>query len=132
GNIQVIDRAISVQVLSSKILRRENAAASVQVEERVRIQMLPLAAEAQAVVSHGPIQSLAELNAIELGTLRNSEISTVLYAGEADFVPHRKPSGIGHRIVRAENRNGVQEPIAVEHEAIDHARRNDPCPCGQG
>src|SRR5882762_4594294 len=93
--------------------------------------MLPLSPESQCVLSQSPIQVIADLVAIELGTLRNSEIGAILQAGEANFVSSCQSRRIGYRIVGTERWNGVQKPIAVEVEAVHQAGRNDARPGGQ-
>ena len=61
-----------------------------------------------------PAQCVADLIAIELGALGDAEVRTVLQAREPNFVSRRQPRRIGHRIIRAEGWDRVQEPIPVE------------------
>ena len=90
--------------------------------------MLPLASDSHRVLSGSPAQRVAQLVAVEFCALWNTEVGAILEVGEADFVAHGQTRGIGHRIIWAECWNGVQEPVAVEDEAVDHARRNNSCP----
>ena len=94
--------------------------------------MLPFAAEPQRVAARHPAQCVANLVAVELCALGDTEVRAVLQGREADFIACGQSRGIRDRVVRAKSGYGVQEPVPVENEAVGQARRNNPRPVGQG
>src|SRR5213080_4743358 len=93
--------------------------------------MLPLPAKPDGVTSHHPAQRVANLVAVELRTLWNAEIGAILQAGKPNFIPRCQPWWIRDWIIRAECRDGVQEPVPVENQAVHHPRGEEPCPVDQ-
>src|SRR5207249_6319608 len=93
--------------------------------------MLPLPAKPDGVTSHHPAQRVANLVAVELRALWNAEIGAILQTGKANFITDRKASWIRDRIIRAECRDGVQEPVPVKDEAVHHPRGKEPRPVDQ-
>ena len=131
-DISVVDNSIPIPILGREIFRRVNAPAPVEIEQGIGTQVLPFDAEAHCMVSCDPTQAVTDLVTIKLGALRNAEISAVLQAREADFVPRCQSRGIGYGIIRIERRNGVQEPVRMKAKGIHQAGRNHPRPVGQG
>ena len=123
GNITIIRRAgVARAHAAGKIFGGEDAPAAKEIKERKGVPVLPFAPEPEGVVSAHPAQRVSNLVAVELCALRDAEVGAVLQAREADFISLREPGGIGHRVIRAESRNGIQEPVRVKDETVDHAR----------
>ena len=115
----------------SEVLGGEYAATSEEIKKRKGIQMLPFASEANRVAPRDPGQDVTELVAIELGALRNPKVGPILQARKPNLISRGKACGIGHRVIGTERWNGIEEPVAVKHQAVDPLGRNLPVPIRQ-